>query len=409
MNHNQRTSLAILANIDWWRVLWPIFFASGSLFVLSPRFEKIVKGQFHKWNLYKISKESSKRDRKQQEQEKEDNAPPSNDRTTIQISSLHIHPIKSLRPVSVSSAKLTNRGIEGDRCLMMVRPSASTGQYRFLTQRQCPKLATINASLPRREGNATVIEISNSDHSRKMLVDISYSGITKSKSRPVRIYNAGIWDDMVQVADLGDEASSFVQSLIASDDDEDDYSDARLVMQVPNDKRRVDERYCPFAALDLIGRVPKVSLTDGFPILIASEESLKELNRRLIEKGKDPIPMSRFRPNIVVKGSFDAFDEDEWKAIQIGDDDNGPILHVVKGCPRCKQSCTDQMTGERFEEPLETLKDFRALGMNEEDVYFAQNVVLQPGHEGKEIFVGDTVRILTRGRPVWDMGSVQAE
>ena len=89
--------------------------------------------------------------------------------------------------------------------------------------------------------------------------------------------------------------------------------------------------------------IPQGSLQDGFPVLLTSEESLKELNKRLIEKGKDELPMSRFRPNIVVKGLKKAFDEDEWKAIQIGGKD-GPIFHIVKGCPRCKQSCTDQVS-----------------------------------------------------------------
>jgi uncharacterized protein YcbX len=67
------------------------------------------------------------------------------------------------------------------------------------------------------------------------------------------------------------------------------------------------------------------------------------------------------------------------------------------------------MTGERFEEPLVTLKEFRALGKDAADVYFAQNVVLQPGMDGKVICVGDQVHVLTRGEPVWDKDTVQAE
>jgi hypothetical protein len=161
-------------NIHWWQVLWPLLSASGVLFVFSSRFEKIFKGQLHKWNLSKIVKESSKREKSkkdhQQKQQPENENENENENTafraTVQVSSLFIHPIKSLRPVSVSSAKLNHRGIEGDRFIMLVRPSPSSGRYRFLTQRQCPKLATINVSLPRRreENDTTVIEISNSDH-----------------------------------------------------------------------------------------------------------------------------------------------------------------------------------------------------------------------------------------------------
>jgi uncharacterized protein YcbX len=165
--------------------------------------------------------------------------------------------------------------------------------------------------------------------------------------------------------------------------------------------RKADERYVPDAALSLSGKLPQVALTDGFPILLASEESLMELNRRLNTKGKTNLPMSRFRPNIVIRGLSKAFDEDTWKAIQIGGPD-GPIFHIVKGCPRCKQSATDQLSGERDTEPLETLAEFRALGKNSEDVFFAQNVVMQPGSQSKRIKVGDTVQVLSTGLPVWN-------
>lgn len=290
---------------------------------------------------------------------------------------------------------------------MVVRPSASTKAFRFLTQRQCPKLATINAFFPLSAGksNETLVKLSNSDETISVQVNISAHAIQNSKAAR---YTAGLWDDEVQVVDLGDEASQFLQSIIK--DDEDDYADVRLVAQLPSDGRRVDSRYCPNSTVDYLGRVPKVSLTDGFPILIASEESLEELNRRLVEKGKDAIPMSRFRPNIVVKGLTKAFGEDEWKAIKIGEGADAVIMHAVKGCPRCKQSCINQATGERYDEPLETLKEFRALGTNAEDVYFGQNVLLQPNRgEGKEIRVGDVVRVLTKGDPVWDMDTVAAE
>ena len=377
--------------------LLPILTAAIIIIVASTRFTNIFKSQLQKRYIKSIIRKDTHSNIS------------NNDSNGIQVSSIHVHPIKSLRAVNVPSTRLTNLGLAGDRTLMLVRPSSSTGKYRFVTQRQCPKLATINASLPTgMDNNLTKITLSHDESNQSIAVDITPSSLLNNHVR----YNAGLWDDTVQVVDLGDEASSFFQSILTSykhtDDDTDDYSDIRLVAQIPNQERRVDERYCPPATIDIFGRVPKVSLTDGFPILIASEASLKELNRRLKSKSKPAININRFRANIVIKGdSLKAFEEDEWKAIRIGKD--GPILHVVKGCPRCKQSCTDQMTGERFEEPLETLKEFRALGKNAEDVYFAQNVVLQPGMNGKEICVGDEVHVLTRGEPVWDKDSVQAE
>jgi uncharacterized protein len=134
--------------------------------------------------------------------------------------------------------------------------------------------------------------------------------------------------------------------------------------------------------------------------LVASEESLGELNQRLQAKGKHTLPMSRFRPSIVIRGLNKPFAEDHVAVLQIGND---VILHIVKGCPRCKESCTDQDTGEVTTEPLETLREFRALNTsNADDIYFAQNAVVGIGSIGKSISVGDKVKVLQWGKPVWD-------
>jgi uncharacterized protein YcbX len=127
------------------------------------------------------------------------------------------------------------------------------------------------------------------------------------------------------------------------------------------------------------------------------------------QKGKGRLPMSRFRPNIVIDNTSRPFDEDEWKAIRIGTGKDAAILHIVKGCPRCKQSCTDQTTGERGDEPLETLSDFRSLGSGGVDVYFATNAILDGDCYGSTIRMGDPVTILTRGDPVWDADTAQPE
>jgi uncharacterized protein len=129
--------------------------------------------------------------------------------------------------------------------------------------------------------------------------------------------------------------------------------------------------------------------------LIASEASLAELNRRLKEKGKDSLPMTRFRPNIVVQGTT-PFVEDRMKVLQIGK----TIFHVVSSCPRCKESCTDQITGFVTEEPVVTMRDFRQCGQPD-GVYFAVNAIPAPGSAGRTIRVGDPVKVLQWGEPVW--------
>lgn len=324
------------------------------------------------------------------------------------VSGVFVYPVKSLHAVSVKKAKIDSLGLEGDRRLMLVRPSPppmigtfgpNDATHRFFTQRQCPSLVTIDASLPvaaDESGNIVVRLTSRMLPNKQVSIDISDNALKSDATR----YRAGIWGDVVKVADAGDEAAEFVRDVLTRCHEP--FDDVRVVTMVPDTVREADGKYVPLAAMTNLGLTPRVALSDGFPILIACESSLTELNMRLKARGKDPVPMSRFRPNIVIQNTK-PFEEDTWKVVKVG----SLILHVVKGCPRCKQSCTDQETGKTSEEPLETLAEFRALGHNKEDVYFAQNALFQGS--GGVINVGDAVKILTRGDPVWDKDPVQAE
>lgn len=265
-------------------------------------------------------------------------------------------------------------------------------RHRFLTQRQCPSLATIVATL---DENSLVLECKGKS------IEISTND-EHDDPKEKRIFDVGIWDDQVTVEDMGDAAAQFLQAIVDADEtcrggDEGDlpanaFKNVRLVQHSVND-RDAPAKFTPAAAKTWLGKCPQVSLTDGFPILIACEASLDELNAKLKQAGKDPIPMTRFRPNIVIKGTK-PFEEDKWKYIQIGTE----LFAIVKACPRCKQSCTDQTTGVVSTEPVEVMKSFRALGENDTDVFFAQNAI--PLGTGI-IKVGDEVRVIERGDPVY--------
>jgi len=45
------------------------------------------------------------------------------------------------------------------------------------------------------------------------------------------------------------------------------------------------------------------NFADGYPFMLVSEASLADLNRRAAGQGHPPLPMSRFRPNLVVAGA----------------------------------------------------------------------------------------------------------
>jgi uncharacterized protein YcbX len=125
----------------------------------------------------------------------------------------------------------------------------------------------------------------------------------------------------------------------------------------------------------------RVSFVDAFPLLLISEGSLADLNTRL----EVPIPMKRFRPNLVVSGAG-PYAEDSWRRILVG----GSRFHVVKSCARCAITTVDPETGTRGKEPLRTLATYREVGGN---VMFGQNLV----HEGRGVVsVGDSVVVEDR-------------
>jgi uncharacterized protein YcbX len=126
----------------------------------------------------------------------------------------------------------------------------------------------------------------------------------------------------------------------------------------------------------------RVSLADGYPLHVTTEESLREVNRKLSPK----TTMLSYRPNLVLAGGM-PWEEDEWRVLEIG----GVRVLLVKPCARCTVITVDPVTGVRGREPLRGLKGFRDW---EGKVYFGQNAVF----EGTGRFrVGEDVHILERG------------
>jgi len=137
--------------------------------------------------------------------------------------------------------------------------------------------------------------------------------------------------------------------------------EARLFTMPKTTTRPVDPDYAP--------RPAKVGFADAYPLLVIGEASLAALNARLAQRGAAPVPMSRFRPNVVISGS-DAFEEDTWGAFRMGE----LVFDAVKPCARCSVTTVDQQTGQvpNPQEPLATLATFRNQGGK---VMFGQNLV----------------------------------
>lgn len=178
-----------------------------------------------------------------------------------------------------------------------------------------------------------------------------------------------IWDDeCAAVSEGGDAARWFSQHLDIS---------ARLVRMAGDDARPLGSSTAQPG--------DHVSFADGFPFLLLSTASLHDLNRRL----SLPVPMDRFRPNIVIDGCG-PHAEDDWNRIMIGE----VSFRFAKPCARCVITTVDQASGERGREPLRTLSTYRTV---EGQVLFGQNLV----HEGRGVVqVGDSVGVLETTRDV---------
>ncbi len=228
-------------------------------------------------------------------------------------------------------------------------------QGQFLTQRQLPPLAVVQPALDSRH---LVLRAPGQSEIRLPLRR------ARLESRLVRV-----WDDDCEAWDEGEEAARFFSEHLGTP--------ARLVRMAEGFVRPVDPDYAP--------RPAQTGFADAFPLLLVSEASLEELNRRLAERGHPRIPIDRFRPNIVLTGCR-PFAEDEWKAIRIG----RMTLDVVKPCARCVTTTVDQSQGAVKEprEPLATLATFR---LRDGQVLFGQNAI----HRGRgRLAAGGRVTVL---------------
>jgi uncharacterized protein YcbX len=180
-----------------------------------------------------------------------------------------------------------------------------------------------------------------------------------------------IWRDKVEAVPADAAADAWFSDYLDTD--------VRLVhLDDPARRRPIDPEYAQPGET--------VSFADGYPLLLTTLSSLDALNS-LIAQGdhadEGPLPMNRFRPNVVVRGTA-PWAEDEWSRIAIGE----VTFRVAKKCGRCVVTTTDQATGERGKEPLRTLAHHRRFG---DKLVFGQNLVPE---SGGTVHVGDAVEIL---------------
>ncbi|MGR9052596.1 MAG: MOSC domain-containing protein [Gammaproteobacteria bacterium] len=263
------------------------------------------------------------------------------------LKEIHIYPVKSLAGIKVDRWPVIETGLQYDRQWMLVDENR-----QFLSQRRLPRMALIKTELT----------------DTQLVLSAPYM---QELALPLHVHS----DDEFEVAIWQDRCPAYSVSNSA-DQWFSDYLNfkCRLVYQPTSVIRSVDPKY---------GRSSdRTAFSDGFPFLLISENSLRELNRQM---GMN-YPMIRFRPNLVIAGC-PGYAEDAWRNIRIGEID----FRLPKPCSRCTITTIDPATGETGKEPLQTLSHTRKW---QQKVYFGQNALHDnSGH----LSIGDPLQVYSTG------------
>lgn len=284
----------------------------------------------------------------------------------VTILSLHCYPVKSCAGIAHNQASLSAAGLKFDRQWVVV-----DGKGRFMTQRTRPKLALIQPSLE--DGNLTLNALGMPPmHVAKPQDDVAPRAV------PVRIFSSDTLG-----ADEGDAVAQWLSTFLETP--------CRLLRLHPHAARVASPEHVDAwraAHDDWAPDFPaqhEFGFADGFPFLVTNQASLDELNEQLRAKGEPPVPMNRFRPNIVLQG-LHAYEEDMLAGLGVG----AMRFAVVKPCGRCPVPSIDQDTAVVTKEPGITLAKNRQFSAG---VLFGVNAVVAGAGPGALLTVGDSVEI----------------
>jgi uncharacterized protein YcbX len=267
----------------------------------------------------------------------------------MRITSLHTYPVKGCHRIDHDVARVEPWGLAGDRRWLMV-DADGVG----ITQRIAPRLTQLRVR-PRPGG----LELTAPG-----MPDLSVDEPADGPKEFVRVFSS-------HLATPGRIAETAWTSEFLG-------RPAKLVWQADAGSRAVGGREA---------EGEPVSFADGYPMLLANEASLSALNDWLVEAGEEAVPMTRFRPNLVIGGA-PAWAEDDWSDREVRLRAGDVVLRAGPGCPRCLVTTIDQESGEKGKEPLRILGRYRNIGGG---LLFAINLI--PA-SGGSLRVGDEVTVL---------------
>jgi uncharacterized protein YcbX len=281
----------------------------------------------------------------------------------MNIKAITIYPIKSLPGIQIDKSEIVSTGLLNDRLFVLTKVGEEKPEKRWISLRSHPQLVHFDLSL---RGND--LRICHSTSSDTIVINLADA---KERAGDLKI---DIWDDEVITGILEEEINEYFSDLL------------NIGVQLAVYKSRVisRERYRDFP--------DGPTLQDGFPISLANTESLIKLNNELVSNGYEPVPMSRFRANIVINGEK-PFEEDGFDTVSIGDVE----LRTKESIPRCIITQVDTNKGVvRKDQPVvKTLTEINNIGRPDDQKKlkprFSIGLYPRPEDIGKVISVNDQI------------------
>lgn len=241
---------------------------------------------------------------------------------SIVVTELYHYPIKSLPGLSVDSLAFNEQRVINDRRFIIVNTETS----KMLTQRGHPQLARIGLSF----ADEHTLKLANPDGQE----------VTFNTEQPVSgpTYTVKLWSDIVEVAGVDPAVDELLSDFLGEP--------VTCATNAEGFVRRRSKEGTNF----------QLGMADGYPLLLCAEESLADLNDKLVAKDQPAITMARFRPNVIIKGAK-AYTEDLWRQFSIGE----TLFTSGKLCDRCVLINVDPATGTPGKEPFRTLCDYRLI------------------------------------------------
>ncbi len=270
----------------------------------------------------------------------------------VRVRQLFVHPVKSCAGLARSTVALATTGFTFDRQWMVVDADGV-----FVTQRELPRMALVATDV--------------SDDGVLTLSAPGVAPLVVGADAGQRARRVEVWDHTMPAHDCGDGAARWLS----------------VVLGVPLRLVRFDDRQRRLSNRRWTGGIEALNaFSDGYPILVVSQASLDALNDRLAAKGRAPVAIQRFRPNLVLDG-LDANEEDHLGELRFTTPAGPVVLRLVKPCPRCPIPNIDPTDASVGDEPGATLLEYRRDARVDGAVTFGMNAVIVEG-VGRTLAVG---------------------